>query len=83
MDIVLTDDYDQLDDARIKEGKFLGVNKIDADNAQMIANGTAIRQNEKQRILAFNLGIALEDLATASEVLRVANEQEIGISLEP
>ena len=83
MDIVLTDDYDQLDDARIKDGKFLGVNKIDADNAQMIANGTAIRQNEKQRILAFNLGIALEDLATASEVLRVANEQEIGIILEP
>jgi len=29
------------------------------------------------------LGIALEDLATASEVLRVANEQEIGIFLEP
>ena len=83
MDIVLTDDYDQLDDARIKEGKFIGVNKIDADNAQMIANGTAIRQNEKQRILAFNLGIALEDLATASEVIRVANEQEIGILLEP
>ena len=49
----------------------------------MIANGTAIRQNEKQRILAFNLGIALEDLATASEVLRVANDQEIGILLEP
>jgi len=83
MDIVLTDDYDQLDDARVNEGKFLGVNKIDADNAQMIANGVAIRQNEKQRILAFNLGIALEDLATASEVLRVANDQEIGILLEP
>ena len=83
MDIVLTDDYEQLDDARKKEGKFLGVNRIDADNAQMIAYGMAIRENEKQRILAFNLGIALEDVATAAEVLRQANKKAIGVLLEP
>lgn len=83
MDIVLTDDYGQIQDARQKEGKFLGVTRIDADNAEMIAHGKGRRQNDEQRILAFNLGIALEDVATAAEILQRANEKGIGIKLAP
>ena len=83
MDIVLTDDYGQIEDAREKEGKFLGVTRIDADNAEMITHGKGRRRNDAQRILAFNLGIALEDVATAAEILRRATENGIGIKLAP
>ena len=72
MDIVITDDRGQIEDARDREGKFLGVTRIDADNAEMIAAGTGLRENDRQRILAFNLGIALEDVATAAEALHRA-----------
>jgi ornithine cyclodeaminase/alanine dehydrogenase len=83
MDIVLTDDHAQIQDAREKEGKFRGAVRIDADIADMIAHGKGRRQNDAQRILAFNLGIALEDVATAAEILRRAREKEIGIKLVP
>lgn len=81
MDIVLTDDYGQIEDAREKEGKFLGVERIDTDNAELIAHGKGRRETDEQRILAFNLGIALEDVATAAEILRRANEKGIGVKL--
>ena len=81
MDIVITDDRGQIEDARAREGKFLGVTRIDADNAEMIAAGKGLRENDRQRILAFNLGIALEDVATAAEALRRARERGIGVRL--
>lgn len=83
MDLVLTDDYGQIQDAREKEGKFLGLERFDADNAEMIVHGKGRRQTDEQRILAFNLGIALEDVATAVEVLRRATEKGIGVKLVP
>ena len=81
MDVVVTDDYGQIEDARAKEGKFLGVTRIDADNGELIAHGKGRRRNAGQRILAFNLGIALEDVATAAEALRRAKEKGAGIRL--
>ena len=62
-------------------GKFLGVTRIDADNGELIAHGKGRRRNAGQRILAFNLGIALEDVATAAEALRRAKEKGAGIRL--
>lgn len=82
MDIVLTDDRGQIEDARIHEGKFQGVSRIDADNAELIAHGKGRRENDTQRILAFNLGIALEDVATAAEIYRRAEESDAGVVLE-
>ena len=81
MDLVTTDDYGQIADAREKEGKFLGVTRIDADNAEVIVHGKGRRRDGAQRILAFNLGIALEDVATAAEALRRARERGVGIRL--
>ena len=81
MDIVLTDDRGQIEDAKEREGKFLGVNRIDADNAELIVRGLGRRRNDRQRILAFNLGIALEDVATAAEAFHRARERGIGIRL--
>ncbi len=81
MDIVLTDDRDQIEDSRTNEGKFAGVKQLDTDIAAMIAEGTGLRSNDAQRIMAFNLGIALEDVATAAEVYRRAAESNTGVSL--
>ncbi len=83
MDLVLTDDRGQIEDARLHEGKFLGVGRIDADNGELIAEGKARRSRDDQRILAFNLGIALEDVATAAEILLRAEKLDIGTMLEP
>ncbi len=82
MDLILTDDRGQIEDARINEGKFLGVTRIDADNAELIAQGSGRRENDTQRILAFNLGIALEDVATAAEIYRRAEERDAGVVLD-
>lgn len=68
MDLVLTDDREQIRDARAKEGKFSGVTRIDASLDEMLSEGKGRRTSEDQRIMVFNLGIALEDLATAVEI---------------
>ncbi len=83
MDIAMTDDYKQIDDARRNGYKFLGVKNIDTDNAELIANNKGRRSSEDQRIIAFNLGIALEDVATAVKILNRAKAKGIGIVLQP
>lgn len=81
MDLIITDDYKQIEDARCNEGKFPGVTRIDASNAELVTQGKGLRTSDDQRILAFNLGIAMEDLATAVEILRRAERQNIGLRL--
>jgi ornithine cyclodeaminase/alanine dehydrogenase-like protein (mu-crystallin family) len=39
--------------------------------------------NDDERILAFNLGIALEDVATAAAILNRAREKRVGVVLKP
>ena len=82
MDLVLTDDRGQVENAQRTEGKFLGVRRIDADVGEMIATGKGLRVNDRQRILSFNLGVALEDVATAAELYRRARERGVGVLLE-
>jgi ornithine cyclodeaminase/alanine dehydrogenase len=81
MDLVLTDDEGQIADARRNEGKFPGVTRIDATVADLVTSGTGRRASQVQRILAFNLGIALEDLATAIEIFGRAEAKDIGTLL--
>jgi ornithine cyclodeaminase/alanine dehydrogenase len=81
MDLVLTDDRGQIEDARLHEGKFTGVHRIDAELADLLTSGKGKRASEDQRILVFNLGIALEDLATGIEILRRAKAQKVGTRL--
>lgn len=80
-DLVLTDDRGQIEDARRHEGKFLGVDRIDAELGDLLARGSGRRTSDRQRILVFNLGIALEDLATGAEILRRVRAKGIGTRL--
>jgi len=77
----LTDDRGQIEDARVHEGKFTGVTRIDAELAEIISAKRPGRLNNQQRILVFNLGIALEDLVTAIELLGRARARNIGVLL--
>ena len=81
MDLVLTDDYGQIEDARRNEGKFPGVIRVDSEVAELVAHGKGARTSDEQRILVFNLGIALEDLATAIEILNRAERADVGTRL--
>lgn len=83
MDIVMTDDREQVEDARVNEGKFTGVERLDTDLAELVAHGRGRRGSDDQRILSFNLGIALEDLATGAELYRLALEKGAGVRLRP
>ena len=78
MDLVLTDDYGQIEDARRNEGKFPGVTRLDSSVAELVTHGKGARTTDEQRILVFNLGIALEDLATAIEILNRAEQTDVG-----
>jgi len=80
-DLVLTDDRGQIEDARRREGKFTGVTRIDAELADLLTTGQGRRTKEDQRILVFNLGIALEDLATGVEILNRARRKKVGTLL--
>jgi ornithine cyclodeaminase/alanine dehydrogenase len=80
-DLVLTDDRGQIEDARQREGKFTGVTRIDAELADLLTTGQGRRTKEDQRILVFNLGIALEDLATGVEILKRARRKKVGTLL--
>jgi ornithine cyclodeaminase/alanine dehydrogenase len=81
MDLVLTDDRGQIEDARKNEDKFSGVHRIDAEIGELICLGNGARTSDRQRILVFNLGIALEDLATAAEILARAQQMGVGTKL--
>lgn len=81
MDLVLTDDYGQIEDARLNEGKFPAVDRVASTVADLVAHGKGARTSDRQRILVFNLGIALEDLATAVEALNRAERSGVGTML--
>ena len=81
MDLLLTDDFGQIEDARRNEGKFPAVDRVDATLAELVAHGRGARTSDTQRILAFNLGIALEDLAVAVELLKRAERSGAGTML--
>ena len=80
MDLVLTDDRDQLADEQGK-GHFKGVDRIDADLSEMLHANQGVRTSPEQRILGYNLGIALEDLAVAAELYKRAVARGVGTKL--
>jgi len=81
MDIILTDDVGQIEEERRTNQKFLSVPRFDTTLAELVAFGKGKRESDSQKILGLNLGIALEDLAFAIEILRRAEERGIGTNL--
>ncbi len=77
MDRITTDDHDQFQYYR-SVGYFGQTPNPYADLGELVAGTKPGRQREDERTLAINLGLALDDMAVAPEVYRLAVERGIG-----
>ncbi len=75
-----TDDTDQLFYYR-KEGYFQNIPEVYAHLGEIVAGKKRGREDEEERIISMNLGLALEDMAVGIEVYRRAKVQGIGTIL--
>ncbi len=79
-DKLATDDLDQLEDHR-RMGYFQDTPEPYADLGQIVAGIKPARENERERIISLNLGLALDDMATAIRIYHRALELGIGTEL--
>jgi ornithine cyclodeaminase/alanine dehydrogenase len=77
MDKFCTDDFSQLEYYKTL-GYFSNIPEVYADIGEIVANKKIGRENEKERIMIMNLGLAIEDIATALIVYKRAKKKGIG-----
>lgn len=75
-----TDDRAQYDYYR-RAGFFEGTPEPTGELADVVAGKIPGRENDKERIITMNMGIALADMATASKVYQKAIEKGVGTIL--
>lgn len=80
MDYVVADDIQQLEHLK-ESGFFHAVSRLDSDLGDIVVGRKLTARPASARILAFNLGVAIEDLATAVELYALARKQRVGTSL--
>lgn len=80
MDRIITDDRAQFDYYR-SSGYFRHTPEPDADLGELVAGLKEGRRSPKQRTLAINLGLALDDMAVAPVIYQKANEKGLGTRL--
>lgn len=72
-----TDDLTQLNYYR-SLGYFKHIPEVHADFGEIVTGAKPARENERERCFAMNLGLAIEDIATARLVLARAKEMGLG-----
>jgi ornithine cyclodeaminase/alanine dehydrogenase-like protein (mu-crystallin family) len=77
MDRIATDDHAQFRYTR-ELGYFQSTPEPYADLGELVTGRKPGRQSPRERTLAMNLGLALDDMAVAPEVLRRAKEMGLG-----
>jgi ornithine cyclodeaminase/alanine dehydrogenase-like protein (mu-crystallin family) len=80
MDRIATDDHAQFKYYK-SVGYFQQTPDPYADLGELAAGLKPGRRSEKERTLAINLGLAMDDMAVAPEIYRIAKEKGIGIWL--
>jgi ornithine cyclodeaminase/alanine dehydrogenase len=81
MDLICTDDLPQFEDHR-RSGYFKQTPQPHAELGELVAGTKPGRQDDRQRTLAMNLGLAMDDLAVAPEIYRSARARGLGTVLE-
>jgi ornithine cyclodeaminase/alanine dehydrogenase-like protein (mu-crystallin family) len=80
MDLIVTDDRGQIE--HLKEyGLFLGLPRLDGELGDLAVKTLGGRKSPKDKVLCFNLGIAVEDLVTAVNIYRKAVDKKVGTTL--
>jgi ornithine cyclodeaminase/alanine dehydrogenase-like protein (mu-crystallin family) len=77
VDKFCTDDRAQLAHYR-QIGYFRGIPRVHADLGELVIGKKAGRQNARERTMACNLGLALDDMAVAPLIYQAALEKGIG-----
>lgn len=77
VDKFCTDDIDQLRYYQTV-GYFSGVPDIHSDLSQIVTGQTPGRERPEERTMSMNLGVAIEDMATAIRVFENAKKKNIG-----
>jgi ornithine cyclodeaminase/alanine dehydrogenase-like protein (mu-crystallin family) len=80
MDRISTDDHAQFQYYK-SAGYFQQTPAPYADLGELVAGLKPGRRDEKERTLAINLGLAMDDMAVAPEIFRRAKEKELGTLL--
>jgi len=79
-DRLFTDDFGQVE--HIKEyGYFVGCPQPHAELGSVVAGLYPGRENQEQKIVVMNMGVAVEDVGTAKEIYEIARAQKIGVEL--
>lgn len=77
MDKFYTDDKAQLKYYE-RQGYFLTIPEVYADLGEVVGGEKPGREDCDERIMSMNLGLAIEDMATATHVYRKAKEKGVG-----
>jgi ornithine cyclodeaminase/alanine dehydrogenase-like protein (mu-crystallin family) len=80
VDLLCTDDLRQFEDHRAS-GYFQQTPTPYVELSELVAGWKPGRQNDRQRTLAMNLGLAMDDMAVAPEVHRRARARGLGVAL--
>ena len=81
MDKISTDDISQFE-YYASVGYFKQTPQPYADLGEIVVGNKVGRENELERTLAINLGLAIDDMAVAPEIYRKAIDMGIGIQLD-
>ena len=80
-DKICTDDHGQLAYYR-EAGYFQQMPAVHADLGELVVGAKSGRQSPEERTLAMNLGLAIDDMATAILIYRRALELGVGVWLD-
>jgi len=80
VDKFCTDDVEQLRYYR-QQGYFLGIPEVYADLSEIVSSKKLGRENSGERIMSIHLGLAIEDMATATLVYKKAKKLKVGTRL--
>lgn len=80
MDKFCTDDRNQLEYYK-SQGYFANLPEVYAELSEIISDAKPGRENAEERIMTMNLGLAIEDIATAIHVYQKAKKANVGTML--
>lgn len=80
MNKLCTDDIQQLEYYRT-QGYFSSIPSVSADLSDIVSGKKPGREGPEERIMSLNLGLAIEDIATAMLIYLKAKRANVGLEL--
>lgn len=82
-DKIVTDDWEQLSGSLVGPGKsYENMPHPSAQLGEVVAGLKPGRENDRERIIGFNYGMAIQDVSMGAEILKRAKAKGLGVQLE-